>query len=98
MFADKVLREIFGPKEEEVKGDWIKSHNDELNDMYSSPNVIRFRESSWLLGFGNRSGIGCEGHATLNWGEQNCIQSFVRELDAKRQLGKSTRRREYNIK
>jgi hypothetical protein len=45
VFENRVLREIFGPKRKEVKGDWIKSHNEELNDMYFSSNVIRVRET-----------------------------------------------------
>jgi len=41
VFENRVLRRIFGPKREEVKGEWIKLHNEELNDLYSSPNIIR---------------------------------------------------------
>jgi len=37
----RVLRRIFGPKRDEIKGDWGKLHNEELNDLYSSPNIIR---------------------------------------------------------
>jgi hypothetical protein len=36
-----VLRRIFGPKRDEVIGEWSKLHNEELNDLYCSPNVIR---------------------------------------------------------
>jgi len=36
-----VLRRIFGPKRDEVKGEWRKLHNEELNDLYSSPNIFR---------------------------------------------------------
>ena len=36
-----VLRRIFGPKRDEVTGEWRKLHNEELNDLYSSPNIIR---------------------------------------------------------
>jgi len=35
------LRKIFGPKSEEVTGEWSKLHNQELNDLYSSPNVVQ---------------------------------------------------------
>ena len=35
-----VLRRIFGPKREEVLGEWTKLHNKELNDLYSSPNTV----------------------------------------------------------
>jgi len=36
-----VLRSIFGPKRDEVRGVWRKLHHDELNDMYSSSNIVR---------------------------------------------------------
>jgi hypothetical protein len=36
-----MLRRIFGPKRDEVTGEWRKLHNEELHDLYSSPNIIR---------------------------------------------------------
>jgi hypothetical protein len=36
-----VLRRIFGPKRDEVTGEWRKLHNEELHDLYSSPSIIR---------------------------------------------------------
>jgi hypothetical protein len=41
MFESKVLRRMFEPKREEVTGEWIKLHNEELHDLYSSPSIIR---------------------------------------------------------
>jgi len=35
-----VLRRIFGPRRDEVTGEWRRLHNEELNDMYSSPNIV----------------------------------------------------------
>jgi hypothetical protein len=41
MFENRVLRSIFGPKRDEVTGEWRKLHNEELHDLYSSPRIIR---------------------------------------------------------
>ena len=40
MFENRVLR-IFGPKKDEVKGEWRKIHNEELNDLYCSPDIVQ---------------------------------------------------------
>jgi len=45
MFENRVLRRIFGSKRDEIKGEWIKLHNEKLNDLYSSPNIIRMIKS-----------------------------------------------------
>ena len=50
MFENLVLRRIFGPKREEVRGEWRKLHNEELNDLYSSPSIflmIKWRKMRW---------------------------------------------------
>jgi hypothetical protein len=41
IFENRVLRRIFGPKRDEVTGGWIKLHNEELHNFYSSRNIIR---------------------------------------------------------
>jgi hypothetical protein len=41
VFENRVLRKVFGPKRDEVTGEWRKLHNKELNDLYSSPNIFR---------------------------------------------------------
>jgi hypothetical protein len=45
VFENRVLRRIFGPKRDEVKGGWRKLHNEELRDLYSSPSIIRIIKS-----------------------------------------------------
>jgi len=42
---NRVLRRIFGPKRDEVIGEWRKLHNEELNDLYCSPNIIQVIQS-----------------------------------------------------
>jgi hypothetical protein len=45
VFENRVLRRIFGPKRDEVTEEWRKLHNEELNDLYSSPNIVRVIKS-----------------------------------------------------
>ena len=45
MFENRVLRRVFGPKRDEVKGEWRKLHNEELNDLYSLRNIVRVVKS-----------------------------------------------------
>jgi hypothetical protein len=45
LFENGVLRGIFGPKRDEVAGEWRKLHNEELNDVYSSPSIVRVIKS-----------------------------------------------------
>jgi hypothetical protein len=45
VFEIKVLRRIFCPKRDEMTGGWIKMHNEELHDLYSSPSIIRIIKS-----------------------------------------------------
>jgi len=50
VFEDTVLRRIFGPRRDEVMEEWNRLHNEELNDLYSSPNierVIKSRRMRW---------------------------------------------------
>jgi len=45
VFENRVLRKIFGPKRAEVTGDWRKVHNEELNDLYPSLNIVPVNRS-----------------------------------------------------
>jgi len=45
VFDNTVLRRIFGPKKDEVTGEWRKLHNEELNDLYCSPDIVRVIKS-----------------------------------------------------
>jgi len=40
VFENRVLRRVFGPKRDEMTGEWRKLHNEELNDLYCSPNIV----------------------------------------------------------
>jgi hypothetical protein len=51
MFENRVLRRIFGPKRDEMKGEWRKLHNEELHNLYSSPDIItqvKSRRMRWV--------------------------------------------------
>jgi hypothetical protein len=47
VFENRILRRIFGPKRDEVTGEWRKLHNQELNDMYSSPSILVIKSRRW---------------------------------------------------
>ena len=67
MFENRVLRGISGPKRDEVTVEWRKLHNEELNDLYSSPNIVRvikWRRMRWA------------GHVACMGGEERGIQGF----------------------
>jgi hypothetical protein len=62
VFENRVLRRVFGAKRDEVTGECRKLHNEELNDLYSLPNIVRVvksRRMRWTIG-GRREGCtGC---------------------------------------
>ena len=51
VFENRVLRTVFGPKRDEVTGEWRKLHNEDLKDLYSLPNIVRVvksRRTRWV--------------------------------------------------
>jgi hypothetical protein len=58
VFENRVLRGIFGPKRDEVTGDWKKLHNEELNDLYCSPNIVRVIKSRRMRWAGHVTRMG----------------------------------------
>ena len=58
MLENMVLREIFGPKKDEVTGEWRRLHNEDLYDLYLSPNVIRVISSRTMRWAGHVARIG----------------------------------------
>ena len=58
MFENKVLRRIFGPNRDDVTGEWRKLHNEELNDLYCSPNIVRVIKSRRMRWAGHVARMG----------------------------------------
>jgi hypothetical protein len=58
VFENRVLRRIFGPKRDEVTGEWRKLHNEELRDLYSSPSIIRIIKSRRMRWAGHVARMG----------------------------------------
>jgi hypothetical protein len=84
-----VLRRIFRPKRDEVIGEWRRLHNEELNNLYSSPNIIRVIKSRRMRWAGHVARMG-EGR-----GEYRIL---VGRPEGRRPLGRPRRRWEDNIK
>jgi hypothetical protein len=60
VFENRVLRRIFGPKRDEVTGEWGKLHSEELNILYPSPNIIRQIKSKRMRWAGHVARLGEE--------------------------------------
>ena len=60
MFENMVLRRIFGPRRDEVTGEWSRLHKEELNDLYCSPNIVRVIKSRRMRWVGNVACMGEE--------------------------------------
>jgi len=86
---NRVLRRIFGPKRDEVTREWRKLHNEELNDLHSSPNIIRVIKSRRMKWVGY---VACMGE------RRGIYRVLVGKPEGKRPLGRHRRRWEDNIK
>jgi hypothetical protein len=70
VFENRVLTSILGPKRDEATGEWRRLHNEELNDLYSSPNIIRVIKSRRMRWAGHVAGMGKrEVHTGFWWGD-----------------------------
>ena len=79
MFENVVLRRIFGPRRDELTGEWRRLHNEELSDLYSSPNIVRVIKSRRMRWAGYVSRVGEETVA---------YRVLVGKLEGKRPLGR----------
>jgi hypothetical protein len=67
VFENRVLRRVFGVKRDEVTGEWRKLHNEELNDLYSLPNIVRVVKSRRMRWAGHVARIGGKEGCTGCW-------------------------------
>jgi len=89
VFENRVLRRMFGPKRDEVTGKWRKLHNEELNDLYFSLNIVRViksRKMRWA------------GHVTRMGESRGVYRVLVGKPKGNRPLGRPKSRWEDNIK
>jgi len=86
---NRVLRRVFGLKRDEVTGEWRKLHNEELNDLYSSSNIVRMKKSRRLK---------WAGHVKRMWERRGVYSVLVGEPEGKKPLGRPRRGWENNIK
>ena len=89
VFENMVLRRIFGPSRDEVTGEWRRLHNEELNDLYSSPNivqVIKSRRMRWA------------GHVARMGEDRGVYRILVGKPEGRRPLGRPRRRWVCNIR
>ena len=89
MFENMVLTRIFGPRREEVTGEWRRLHNEELNNLYPSPNIVRViksRRMRWAR------------HVARMGEEIGVYRVLVGKSEGKRPLGRPRRRWVDNIR
>jgi len=89
MFENRVLRRIFGPKRDELTGEWRKLHNEELNNLYSSPSIVRViksRRMRWA------------GHVARMAEGRGAYRVLVGKPEGRSPMGRPRRRWEDNIR
>jgi hypothetical protein len=89
VFENRVLRRIFGPKRDEATGEWRRLHNEELNDLYSSQNIIRViksRRMRWAR------------HVAHMGEKRGAYRILMGRPEGRRSLGRPRLRWEDNIK
>jgi hypothetical protein len=89
VFENRVLRRIFGPKRDQVTGEWRKLHNGELRDLYSSPSIIRkikSRRMRWA------------GHVARMGEKRSAYRLLMGNPEGKRPLGRPKLRWVDNIR
>jgi hypothetical protein len=89
VFENRVPRRIFGPKRDEVTGEWRRLHNKELHALYSSPSIIRVIKSRRLR---------WAGHVARMGERRGAYRALVGKHEGRRPLGRPRRRWENNIK
>jgi hypothetical protein len=83
VFENRVLRRLFGPKKDEVTGEWRKLHNEELKDLYSLRNIVRVAKSRRMRWAGHVARIG---------EDRGVHRVLVGKPEGKRPLGRPRRR------
>jgi len=89
VFENRVLRRVFGPKRDEVTEEWRELHSEELNDLYSSPSIVRViksRRMRWA------------GHVARMGEKRGVYRALVEKPEGRRPLGRPRRRWEDSIK
>jgi len=83
VFENRVLKRVFGPKRDEVTGEWRKLHNEELSNLYILPNIVRVVKSRRMRWAGNVARKGKE---------RGVHRVLVGKPEGKRPLGRPRRR------
>jgi hypothetical protein len=86
VFEYRVFRRVFGPKRNGVTGEWRKLHNEEINDLYASPNIVRVIKSRWA------------GHIVCMEQRRGVYRVLVGKAEGEKPLGRPRHSYEDNIK